>query len=355
MFAESSPARRDIDEQEMASMGGKDGTEKPENNIAKHSPRSPAPSAPNIEVLEVGTSDTEEEADQLQLTHSTIRTEIGVDTHTETQDMGRTDANVADEDNHLPRRSSPLRRPSCPPAASVTQHPSSNDHDAGTSTHHSPQSPDGEGSRSSMHSLFSDSLEGERKASSPPPVPVDRTEDKVQERTSSVHLPTHDPEAWKEPSFITKIKGKGNARTVDKPDAPTPEVSKRRRRSAQLESPVSKRAKIVASEVHREISRQTTIQVKQPQDIEASAGEKMHPIDQPSTSPMNDTETTALQSFKPRLASLVVDFDRIGLGKRVSMPMVDMENEIRSVLFRTGRIRTTGKMVEQDGSVYIMR
>ena len=69
--------------------------------------------------------------------------------------------------------------------------------------------------------------------------------------------------------------------------------------------------------------------------------------------------STASQLSKPRLANLVVDFERIDLGKRVPIrmvdKMVDMDKEIKSMLLRTGRIRALGEDVEKDGRIYIMR
>lgn len=117
-----------------------------------------------------------------------------------------------------------------------------------------------------------------------------------------------------------------------------------------------KRAKDFAPEVRREAS-------GQPRDIEASANGKIHSSNRPSTSPGDTTEmtipSTAFQLSKPRLANLVVDFERIGPGKRVPIPMVDkmvdMDKEIKSMLLRTGRIRALGEDVEKDGRIYIMR
>jgi len=60
------------------------------------------------------------------------------------------------------------------------------------------------------------------------------------------------------------------------------------------------------------------------------------------------TSSTAFQLSNPRLANFVVDFERIDLGKRVPIPMLDMDKDIESMLLRTGRIRTLGKSVEKN-------
>jgi len=173
--------------------------------------------------------------------------------------------------------------------------------------------------------------------------PVGRTEDKVQEKASPAHVPRHDSEAWKEPSFLARNKGKGKAR--EELDTPSVKVGEKRRWSAQPESPVAKRPRVSPPEARREAS-------GQPQDIEASANGKIHSSNRPSTSPEDNTEvtipSTAFQLSKPRLANLLVDFD---LGKRVP----DMDKDIKSMLLRTGRIRALGEDVEKDGRVYIMR
>ncbi|KAF8554167.1 hypothetical protein OG21DRAFT_1603650 [Imleria badia] len=367
MFAESLPTHCDIDEQEIASTNDKHGTENPEKNKGKKqgsdSTRPPAPSAPRIEVLEVGTSDTEEEIDQLQLTCSTARTKVDFNTQTGTQDTGERDADadrvenqlsVDEVERHSPPQSSPPRQPLCQPAPSVIQHPSSDERDTdGVSVHRFHRRPERPESRSSMHSLFSDSLDDERTISShPPTLPVSRTEVKVQEKVNLVHVPTHDSEAWKAPSFLTRNKGKGKARAVEEPDASSATVGKKRAPSAQLESPVAKRAKVAALEPRRVASGQTTAEIMQHQDIEASAIVINSSI-RHSTSTNTTTRSTAFQP-KPRLANFVVDFEKINLGKGVPMPMVDVDNDIKGILVRTGRIRKLGKEAEENGRVYLM-
>lgn len=363
MLAESSAIYGDIDEQETASADDKYTTE----NIGK--PRPPAQSAPKIELLGVGKSGVKE-TDELQSTHSTMRTEVRLDTHTRTHDAGEGGANVDHEDKqlfvdkaqmHSTLQSSPPRQPSRLASASAIQHPSPNKQDTdGVSVRSSTQSFDCPGSRSSMHSLFSDSLEDERAVSSRAPVlPIGRTEDKAQEKASLAHVPRHDPEAWKEPSFIAKNKDKGKARAVEL-DIPSVKVDKKRRRSAQHESRVPKQAKVAATEMRRAPSNRTASEIlgyMQPQ-AEASAVGKIHSNNRPSTSPTDAAETTttpppAFQLSKPRLANFVVDFETINLGKGVSR--LDLEKDIKSMLLRTGKIRTLREGVESDGSVYIMR
>ena len=371
MFAESLvPIHRDVDEQKPASTYNEYSTEKVNTDMGKQegtdSTRPRVPSAPKIEVLEVGASGTEGETDQLYLTHSTARTEVDFDTQTGTRDTGDGDAHADHEDDQLSvdkvevysaPQSSPSCRPPCLAATSVVQHSSPDEQDTDDiPIHHSAGATERPGSWSSMHSLFSDLLEDERTVLSHAPTPpASRTEDKVQGRASHAHVPSHDPEAWKEPTFIAKNKEKRKARAVKERDTPSAKVGQKRRRSTQPESPVLKRAKVTAPELRRVTSGQTTTN----QDIEASASGKMRSSNRSSNSPTESTETTtpsiALQLPKPRLANLVVDFERIDLGKRVPTPMVDMDKDIKSMLLRTGRIRTLGEEVERDGSVYIIK
>lgn len=370
MFAESLPTHCDIYEQETTSTDVRNSTEKAGSNMGKQegsdSTQPPGPSAPKIEVLEIGTSDSEEEIDQLQLTHSTARTEVDFDTQTGTQHTGEGDADADHEDNLLSvdkvevrsaPQGSPPRRPSRLAVTPVIQ-PNGQDTD-GVPIHCFTQSPVRPGSRSPLYSLFSDALEDECTVSShTPTLPIGRTQDKVQEKASPARVPRHDSEAWKEPSFLARNKGKGKARAGEELDTPSVKVGKKRRRSAQPESPVPKQAKISAPEVCRVASSKNTTGTMQPRGTEASANGKIHSSDRPSTSPTDTTEmttpSTAFQLSKPRLANLVVDFERIDLGKRVPIPMMDMDKDIKSMLLRTGRIRTLGKKVEKNGNVYIM-
>ncbi|KAG8213900.1 hypothetical protein J3R82DRAFT_10645 [Butyriboletus roseoflavus] len=365
MLAEYSPIHGDINEQEATSADDKYMTKKTDANTGKQESelnRPPVPSAPKIEVLEVGKSDTEEETDELQLMHSTARTEVELNTQTGTQDMDEEAADADHKDNqlsvdeaqiHSTFQSSPSRPSSRLAAASVMQHASPKQDTDGVPIHRSTQSSERTGSQRSMHSLFSDPLEDERMVFSHAPIlPVGRTEDQVQEMASPADVPRHDPEAWKEPSFIAKNEGKGKTRAVEKLDTPSLKVGKKRQRSAQPESPVPKQAKVIAPEARRAASGRTTTGISghmQPENTEASTPGKMHsnnraPIETTPPSP-------AFQSSKPRLANFVVDFERIDLGKGVPIPRLDVERDIKSMLLRTGRIRTLGD-VEKDGSVY---
>lgn len=362
MSAESTPTHCDIDKQGTPSTDDKYSTEKPDNKKkGSDSTRPPAPNAPKIEVLEVGTSDTEEEIDQLQLTRTTTPTKVDSDA---TQDKGERDAATDHEDNrlsankveiHSAPQNSPPRLSSSLPAPSVTQHPSYIVQDTnGASTRRLPQPPQRPESRSSMHSLFSDSLEEERTVSSYPPIlPAGRIEVKVQEKATPVRIPSHDSKAWKEPSFLTRNKGKGKAHAAKDPDVPSAKMGKKRLQSTQPESPIPKRAKVATPEARRMTSGQTTVEIMQHQDIEASVI-GTNSSNRRSTSIEMMTPSTAFQLSKPRLVNLVVDFEGINLGKKVPMPMVDMDNNVKGILVRTGRIRTLGKEVVQDGRVYLM-
>ena len=202
---------------------------------------------------------------------------------------------------------------------------------------------------------------GQSQHSSQAPIfPVGRNDDKVQEKASPVSVPRHDSEAWKEPSFIGKHKGKGKACAVEEPDIPSVQAGKKRYWSSQAEPPVRKQAKASLPEALRAPSGWTTTGIlheTQHQDAEASALGKMQQNDGLSTSLTDTTKTAAsplaLQMSKPRLANFVVDFEKIDLGKNVPIPRLDLDKGIKSTLLRTGRVRTLGEKVEKDGSVYI--
>lgn len=368
MLAGSSLVHGDVCKQEGTSTDDKYVTEKADVNTGKQgseSNRPPVPSAPMIEVLEVGKSDTEEETDELQLTHGAARTEVVLGTHTRTQGTDERAAGADNQDNelsvdkaqlHPTLQSSPSRRSLRLAAASVMRHPSPTKQDTdGVPIHRSTQSSERPGSQSSMHSLFSDVLEDERTVFSHAPIlPVGRAEDKVQEMASPAHVPRHDPEVWKEPSFIAKSKGKGKARAVEELDTPSAKVGKKRRRSAQPESPVPKQAKVGAPKACRAASGRTTTRILghlQPRHAETSATGKMHSNNRPPTEAT--IPSLSLQLSKPRLANYVVDFEKIDLGG-VPIPRLDLENDIKGIMLTTGRIRTLGD-VEEDGSLYITR
>ncbi|KAF8444565.1 hypothetical protein L210DRAFT_3642827 [Boletus edulis BED1] len=341
MFAESIPTHCDTDENDTVPTGDRGITEKADANLEQQGgldlTQPPAPSLPRIEVLEIGTSDPEEETDELQLTRSTARTEVG------TKDMGKGETYADREDDqrsidkveaHPATQNSPPHQPSCLLSASFIQQASLN----GQGTDGVPISSEHPGSQGSMHSLFSDVLEDERTVSPRTPVPVGRPGPSVQEKASPAHVPRHDAVAWKEPSFLARNKGKGKARAVEEPDTPSKKAGRKRRHSTRAELPRPKRVKVATPEMRRTASGQAI----QPPDIEASttATGEIHAGHRPSTPPTNTTPP------KPRLANFAVEFERIDL-------MVDLAREMRSTLLRTGRIRTLGQEVVEDGRVYI--
>ncbi|KIJ68170.1 hypothetical protein HYDPIDRAFT_107839, partial [Hydnomerulius pinastri MD-312] len=79
-------------------------------------------------------------------------------------------------------------------------------------------------------------------------------------RREEADIPTHDPEAWKHPSFMSTSarvdKGKGKARAIDdderETETPRVQVGKKRRRSHQPTPPVQKRAKVNKEESRTE-------------------------------------------------------------------------------------------------------
>ena len=292
------------------------------------------------------------------LTQDNAWVEARLATLSKTQDASDQGANADHEDSQLSMDDADIhsRLQGIPPrtATTVVPHLSPGKRDAENVSIQpptpSPESPERPGSRSSMHSLFSASFEDEQSVASQLLVSsIGRNEDEGQEKSSPQLVPQHDSEAWKEPSFISKRGGKGKARAVKEPVTLSVTVGKKRRRSTQAESPVSKRAKRSPG-VRRDASGRTSTG----RNAETSALGKIQKH-QPSTS-SKDNETTApppaAQKSKPRLANFIVDFESIDLGRGVPIPRLNLDN-IKSTLLRTGRIRTQKEKVEKDGSVYI--
>jgi hypothetical protein len=230
-----------------------------------------------------------------------------------------------------------------------------------------------------MHSLFSESFSREEALQSEASVVAAAG---TEEKSSSVHIPSHDPDAWKNPSFMSKDKGKGKARAVDE-GPQSRQVSKKRQRSVQPTPPAAKRAKVteaddtrgeivleesesrgrnssggmivgVLSQASAWLFGRTHAQTTD----EPAAEAKMQPRDGHATFPTFSQGTTETPSqsqhrSKGRLANFRVDFENVDLGKEILMPRLDWKRDVQNVLLRTGRIRTLGEQVERDGSVYI--
>lgn len=360
MFTESSPTHGGVDEQEATLTDEKLNDGKVNANIEKQEgpglTQPAAQSSLKIEILEVGTSDTKE-INELKLTrtHDPARVETAKaqDTCEQDADADHEDSQLSadDADVHSTLQGIPPRHSPHLAAASVPASPAKGDIN-NAPFHTSTQLPERPGSRNSMHSLFSIPLEDERTASSQALIhPTSRNKNKIQQ-ASPAHVPRHDSEAWKEPSFIAKRKGKGKGRAIEEPNTP-----KKRQRSARAESPAPKRVK-TSSKVRRAgLGHTATGILHQHPDIKASVPGKIHPNNRPSTPSTASTEVAmpslTLQLSNPRLASFVVDFERMNLGKKVPIPRLDLDKDIKGTLLRTGRIRTLGKKVEEDGSVYI--
>ncbi|KAF9227385.1 hypothetical protein BS17DRAFT_775398 [Gyrodon lividus] len=347
----------------------------------------PIPSASQIEALEVEQSGTGEDEDELGSTRLTqgdtgARTKDGEDI--DATDGGHEETQLSDDDAEmhsiLQSQSTPLSR-SMPPYLSSADQPCFDKHKInGAPTDCPRRSPalslEQSGFRSSMHSLFSDPLSGEQvlplEASA-----VAATEPK--EEVVAVQVPTHDPDAWKEPSFMSRDKEKSKARAVDEGlEASSQRVGKKRGLSIQPAFPAMKRAKVAATD---DIQGERVPEESAPRERKTSGGmitgvlsqasawlfgrepaaeQKIQRKNRHAATLLQETTETPTQSqgsqergSKGRLANLLVDFEKVDLGKRVPMPRLDWKRDIQSVLLRTGRIRTLGVEVEGDGSIYI--
>ncbi|KAF8844341.1 hypothetical protein BDN67DRAFT_1000321 [Paxillus ammoniavirescens] len=329
--------------------------ERPKSNVP------PVPSAPQIEALEVEQSDTEDEEDELESARLRQGDTGAIAKDGEDIDADHEETQLSDDDAEmhsiLQSQRTPLSRPTLPHSPSVNQ--LSDTHNVNSALAEGPRSSPALPSeqrrlRSPMHSLFSESLSGEQAL--PLEVPVARPEG----QPSTVHVQSHDPETWKRPSFMSKDNGKGKARAVNgESGAPSLRKGKKRRRSLQPPSPAAKRGKAaVTDEIQGEEvpgesrSRERRVSsgmVTQPKNGHAAA--PAFPQERVET--LSQSQSSQGRRAKGRLANLLVDFEKVDLGKGVPMPRLDWKTDVQSVLLRTGRIRTLGQEVERDGSVYI--
>ncbi|KAG1719298.1 hypothetical protein EDB19DRAFT_2030420 [Suillus lakei] len=221
-------------------------------------------------------------------------------------------------------------------------------------------------SDSSMHSLFSGSPSFSVSQSEVIPSVIPR----ATSPPPAEPAPSHDAEAWKAPSFMNSWKGKGKAAEVlDK----TSETHKRRRASPTSSSPLAsrKRRKIVTDETlepgptrradEDERARSTVPNGKRDHAVRSLIREshKESPsIQQSSSRRISEDLSQALDASlslsinkkrKTRLMGYQVDFEDIPVKVGPSMSM----GLLRTILLRTGRIRTLGDEVTRDGSIYI--
>lgn len=227
-------------------------------------------------------------------------------------------------------------------------------------------------SNSSMRSLFSGSPSFSLSQSEAIPSVIQTTSPPPGEPTSRAS--SHDAEAWKAPSFMNSWKGKGKA--IEVPDK-TSETHKRRRESPTSPSPLTshKRRKVVADEalepgparpVNKDERARSTVQNGKRNHAVAldirESHEKGPSIKRSSSRRISKDSSKILDASlsqsidkkrRPRLMGYEVDFENIPAKGESPSPMMNM-SRLRSMLLRTGRIRTLGDKVTKDGSIYIM-
>jgi len=175
----------------------------------------------------------------------------------------------------------------------------------------------------------------------------------------------HDAEAWMEPSFMNSH-GKGRATDLDEKRH---EAHKRKRLSAGVSSPLAqKRRKILdervtgpheaeAEESTSPVSNEKADHINAASDPpkESSSFEQLSlprgsmDLDRPqSASP--GAQQLEQKKRRTRLLGYEVDFDHPPTGQ-VPNTMMNMR-KIRTILLRTGRIRTLGDEVTRDENLY---
>ncbi|KAH7888725.1 hypothetical protein F5I97DRAFT_1854917 [Phlebopus sp. FC_14] len=235
----------------------------------------------------------------------------------------------------------------------------------------SPATSDGSVSQSSLHSLFSESTDGLR---TPPPelrggaAHQQDGQHHEGETVSSTglavdsHAPTHDPEIWREPSFMG-TKDDGGAVHDGAVD---PSKGEKRRRSHQPTPPPSKRMKMEDAECEMAPAAERKTEERFAaalSDASSWTFGRSQPKSRMRSSKHSEVESYVQKkpcergrsdpSAKPRLAGFSVDIDNMELGRERPRLRLDWTHDVQSVWLRTGRIRTLGEEVERDGSVYI--
>ncbi|KAG1732255.1 uncharacterized protein EDB91DRAFT_1251888 [Suillus paluster] len=227
----------------------------------------------------------------------------------------------------------------------------------------------------SMHSLFSGSPSFATSQSEVIPHIKSRATSPhlVEPVASTSRVPTHDVEAWKAPSFMTASKGEGKA--AEQRSRPY-ETHKRRRTSPTPSSPLAshKRQKISADGMTEPaLARPADDDERLPSTV--SNGKRNHAVksvireshrESPrvgqsiSSTISNDISQikdaslsqTNGKKCKRRLLGFEIDFDHIPTPTESPNPLLSM-GKMRTILLRTGRVRTLGDEVTKDGSIFV--
>lgn len=191
--------------------------------------------------------------------------------------------------------------------------------------------------------------------------------------TSRVLL--HDAEAWKQPTFMSAQKGKG--RDTELNEKPY-ETRKRKRLSPGPSSPLAsrRRRKLLEEKMTEPYATQPANEDEKPtpivsnkkgnhtmeSNIVSDLRKESLSIEQLSL-PVVSTHVSQSQDAPPgprqpghkkrktRLLGYQVDFDDIPVDVKAPNTWMNMRH-IRTILLRTGRIRTLGDEVIRDGSIY---
>jgi len=181
--------------------------------------------------------------------------------------------------------------------------------------------------------------------------------------TSSVLL--HDAEAWKQPSFMSARKGEGGAAKLNgKPS----EVHKRRRLSPRSSSPLAsqKRRKILVEQTiehqpRNEDEKSTSSIQNKKRDctMESKKSSSIQQLSLPrvsrDASQSQDASSGPRQpghkKRKTRLLGYQVDFYHLPIEVDAPNMLMNMRH-LRTILLRTGRIRTLGDEVIREENIY---
>lgn len=180
--------------------------------------------------------------------------------------------------------------------------------------------------------------------------------------TSSVLL--HDAEAWKQPSFMNARKGEGGARELNEKPS---EVHKRKRLSPRSSSSLAsqKRRKILDEKMIEPQPRNegekstSSVQIKRrdyaveskesPSILQLSLPRVSRDVSQ-SQDASSGRRQPGHKKPKTRLLGYQVDFYHLPIKDTPNM-LMNMRH-MRTILLRTGRIRTLGDEVIREGSIY---
>ncbi|OJA08685.1 hypothetical protein AZE42_01178 [Rhizopogon vesiculosus] len=231
---------------------------------------------------------------------------------------------------------------------------------------------------SPLHSLFSGSSRPSASKSRLIPHVISRATSPhpAEPIASTSRALLHDAEAWKQPSFMSARKSKSRGAELNEkpykthkrkrlsPSPSSPFTSQKRRKFLQEKTiephpiqPANEDEKSTSSSVSNEKANYAMESIIASNLRKESSSIKQVSLSGVSTDINQSQEASSgpqqpgYKKRKPRLLGFQADFDHIPVDVEAPNPRMTMR-QIRTILLRTGRIRTLGDEVTRDGSIY---